>query len=186
MSSQDGQRGFTLVELILVILLIGLSVSFVTLRLAPASSTKVEFEARQFATLVGLMEEESIITGQPIAVIFDEDNRGYRFLKLGAGYWEPVEKDDILRPRPLAAPVELKVLKASGKDLIKAGKADDNESGDSKEKKKKRERYDDKRMIVVDLSGITSSFEIEFYSRDAKFSVAPDEQGLVQVAEKNQ
>lgn len=85
-------------------LLIGITVSLVSLRLGHDPKKLAEDEARRFAALLEHVRDESIQTGTVFAVELDADGRGYRFLR-PAPKWTPVQRDSLLRPRALAEPL---------------------------------------------------------------------------------
>jgi general secretion pathway protein H len=97
-------RGFTLVEILVVVLLIGITVSLVTLNLGRDTARMAEDEARRFAALVEHLRDESLQTGSAFALELDAGGGGYRFLR-PAPKWEPLARDGVLRPRALAEPL---------------------------------------------------------------------------------
>lgn len=96
--------GFTLVEILVVVLLIGITVSLVSLRLGHDPQKLAEDEARRFAALLDHLRDESLQTGAVYALELDANGRGYRFLRPNPK-WEPVSRDGVLRPRALAEPL---------------------------------------------------------------------------------
>jgi general secretion pathway protein H len=98
-------RGFTLVEILVVVLLIGLTVSLVTLRIGNDPEKLAQEEARRLAALIEHLRDESIQTGSMYALEFDPGGRSYRFLR-PAPKWQPVKGDSVLRPRALAEPLQ--------------------------------------------------------------------------------
>jgi general secretion pathway protein H len=91
---RPAQRGFTLLEILVVVLLIGISVTVVGLSLERDHDRIAELEARRFLALLEHLRDESY------AISVDEPGRSYRFLAAGQG-WEPVTGDDLLRTREL-------------------------------------------------------------------------------------
>ena len=91
-------RGFTLLEVLVVLLIIGILVSFAALSIKRAD-TAVPDEARRLAALIRLAGEEAVLQGQEYAVQFEAE--AYSFLTFDGEEWLPVEDDEILRPREL-------------------------------------------------------------------------------------
>lgn len=81
-------RGFTLVELLVVVLIIGLGISVVGINISDQSGFKLQTEARQFANNTALMGEEAVLANRPWAVDIyreaegDRDRYAYRWLVL--------------------------------------------------------------------------------------------------------
>lgn len=109
MRGRDGQRGFTLLEIIVVVLLIAVSATFVVVNLERDTDTLARFEAERFARLIEQARDESIISGRPYALSVDTDRNSYEFLRYGSeGEWVPVSEDDMFRRREI--PGDLNVI----------------------------------------------------------------------------
>lgn len=93
-------RGFTLLEIMVVVVLIGITVTLVALSFDRDVDRVAEREAERFAALLDLVRDESILSGQTLAIEVDEEGRTYRFLRAEES-WVPVTGDSILRPRTL-------------------------------------------------------------------------------------
>lgn len=72
-------HGFTLLELLVVLLIFGLLVSFAVLSVGGSASRQMEQEARRLVELAGLARDESLLTGQVRALGFSRN--GYAFLE---------------------------------------------------------------------------------------------------------
>lgn len=99
--------GFTLLELMAVILIIGIIVSFASLSIGQNSSRIVQEEVERLHGLIQLAGEEAVLQGREIALEFDRDR--YQFLELGGDSWQPIEEDKMFRKRPLPETVELEL-----------------------------------------------------------------------------
>lgn len=78
------RRGFTLVELMLVVAIIGLASAAVVLT-APPPGQPVGVEAERFAARLIRAREEALLTNRPVAVEVDAD--GYRFSAFDGAAW---------------------------------------------------------------------------------------------------
>jgi len=100
--------GFTLLELLAVILIIGIVISFASLSIGQNASRIVQDEAERLHGLIQLAGEEAVLQGRELALEFDRDR--YRFLEQGKKDWQPVTEDTMLRERALPEAVEFELL----------------------------------------------------------------------------
>lgn len=103
------QRGFTLLELLVVLVIVGIMLGFVTLNAMPSQRQALQNEAQRIALLLQLARDEAIVRNRPIA--FEVDQYRYRFwIRDENNAWQPIEKDDMLREREFKrAPVNLAI-----------------------------------------------------------------------------
>jgi general secretion pathway protein H len=99
-------RGFTLIELAVILLIITIIIGLVGINLERGDNSRVRDEADRIVILLQAAREEAILQGQVFAVQFTRD--GYRFLRLNnKGKLELIETDDVLVPRTLPDGVTL-------------------------------------------------------------------------------
>lgn len=103
------QRGFTLLELLVVLVIVGIMLGFVTLNAMPSQRQALQNEAQRIALLLQLARDEAIVRNRPIA--FEVDQYRYRFwIRDENNAWQPIEKDDMLREREFKrSPVNLAI-----------------------------------------------------------------------------
>jgi len=104
----SSENGFTLLELLTVILIIGIIISIASFSIGQNSSRIVQDEVERLHGLIQLAGEEAVLQGRELALEFDRDR--YRFLELGVADWLPVEEDKMFRERPLPENVELELV----------------------------------------------------------------------------
>ena len=99
-------RGFTLIELMVVLVIIGITLGMVALNAIPSQQQSLQKEAQRIALLLQLARDEAIVRNRQVA--FEADPERYRFLVRNERQWEAVTRDDLLRERPFTlAPVLL-------------------------------------------------------------------------------
>ena len=93
-------RGFTLMEVLVVLLIMGLCVGLASAIVRPDDRGLLRVEAERLAQLLDLAAVESRLTGNAIAWTADGD--GYRFWRMtGDAGWSEVRDSDLLRARVL-------------------------------------------------------------------------------------
>jgi general secretion pathway protein H len=101
-----GQRGFTLLEVMVVLVIVSVILTFVTLTAGgDQRAEQLQRETRRLAALLEMASEEAVLSSQQLAVRFSEE--GYEFLVLQGGKWLPLSEDPVLRPRTLPEGIEL-------------------------------------------------------------------------------
>ncbi|MFK7843111.1 MAG: type II secretion system minor pseudopilin GspH [Sphingorhabdus sp.] len=87
LSSHDA-AGFTLVELMVVLLIIGLMASIVVFSI-PGGSNVLEEDAQRFAARTAALRDNAILQSRPMAVQVTAS--GYSFLERRKGSWSVIE-----------------------------------------------------------------------------------------------
>lgn len=97
-----GASGFTLLELLVVLVIAGLTLGMVSFNAVPSERQVLQKEAQRIAILLQLARDEAIVRNRPIA--FEADQQGYRFLMREDNVWERLTQDDLLRERSFQRP----------------------------------------------------------------------------------
>ena len=92
--SGDDAKGFTLVELMVVLLIIGLMASVVVISL-PSGSSALEQDAQRFAARTAALRDNAILQSRPMAVQVTPS--GYSFLERRKGSWTVFEDKPFLQ-----------------------------------------------------------------------------------------
>ena len=159
------QTGFTLLELLVVLVILGITMSFAVLSLDLRSDKDIVLEeSKRIVTLMRLASEEAIIQGHELALQFDAET--YHFLRLdNKNHWQLIEADKVLRERDLAKGIRV--------ELMVEGVAQ-NEAATSN-------------TIYFYSSGEVSPFQLSLQDNQRKYlyTISADAQGLIQYAEVN-
>lgn len=103
------QKGFTLLEIMVVVAIIGILFSLAALSISTGGDKSLEAEAKQFAALMKLAGEEAIINSQEM--VLEVNKHEYSFMVLGDGGFAPVEgAGAVFRPRELPEYLEIKLV----------------------------------------------------------------------------
>lgn len=160
--------GFTLIEVMVVLLIIGVSIGFISLNVGPRRQV-VEEEAKRLAALLNLAQEEAILTGNEYALELRLSE--YRFVRLDGESWQEFPQDEVFRPRTL--PAELRLELTIGGELISQALLT-------------AEDHDSPPRIYLLSSGEITPFSIELVDQTSEegYSVILHPSGLV-VVEKD-
>lgn len=106
------QHGFTLIEILVVLVIIGIMVGLVGVRLMPDDDRLVRTEAERLALLLEQTRDQAVASGEPIA--FSVEQGRYRFWDLDPdNRWVPREGDELLQDRSLPGGVKLAALQVN-------------------------------------------------------------------------
>lgn len=110
---RSGWRGFTLIEMLVVMMMMGIFLGLVSANMRPSERDLLRVEAERLAQLLDLAADESRITGKSIAWIGHES--GYRFWRLvGNNEWSEIRDSDLLRTRSLPPGMSISDLRTEG------------------------------------------------------------------------
>jgi len=103
-------NGFTLIEIMVVMVIIGVILSFVTLSVGSNSLARtMEQEAQRLTYLLKLAHQEAVMKSQEIGLSFFEN--GYKFYILQNEKWQLIQNDDkTFQPRQIPAIIQMTLL----------------------------------------------------------------------------
>lgn len=103
---RNRQYGFTLLEVMVVVLIMGLIVGLVSVILEPDERGLLNVESQRLAQLLELAAAEARVSGTSLAWV--ADSSGYRFEQMTPDRgWVDVENNDSLRARQLPAAITI-------------------------------------------------------------------------------
>jgi general secretion pathway protein H len=106
-------RGFTLIEVLVVVAIIVIVVGLVGVQLIRGPADLVKEESEHLALLLRAAREEAILQGRVFA--FSAERDSYRFLRLERnGKLKPTRGDDVLRPQRLPPGIVIEALQIEG------------------------------------------------------------------------
>ncbi|GIU42395.1 type II secretion system minor pseudopilin GspH [Shewanella colwelliana] len=161
------QFGFTLMEVLLVVLIMGLAASAVTFTTGGADKQQaLERVARQFMASTELVLDETVLSGHFIGIVIDKDH--YEFVFYDEGKWKPLQQDRLLAAREMEYDVQMH-LTLEGMPLSQEDEEQDSWFDEpliepSAEDKKKFPEP----QVMLFPSGEMSSFELAFVSKDER------------------
>lgn len=158
------QNGFTLLELLVVIVIVSILFTYTTLAIRSDSPEDlIKEEAYRLERLVQLALEETILRGEEYGIEIYVD--GYRFLHLYEGQWQPLTDDKILHERKLAHEIELEMHMEESQISIDtaldplSNKEADLDDTPEDEKKAKAKPH----IYLLSSGEIDPEFDIRFY-----------------------
>lgn len=91
------RAGFTLLELLVVIVVLSIAAGLIVVRGTPGDSNYLESDARKLAQLIRIAQQESLLRSQEIRFVAGDE--GYQFEEFTGSRWVPVASEPLLRPR---------------------------------------------------------------------------------------
>lgn len=155
-------RGFTLLELLVALVLIGIILSFATLSFDSGEDRKIKEEANRFYSLIKLAQEESILNAREMTL--EIDSNGYRFAVLTEDGEQALE-DPVFRKREFAEYIR-PVINIENSQLNLKSDKDEEPSAVT---------------IFILSSGELTPFKIEFPTSDKNYQINGTIQGVVEM-----
>jgi general secretion pathway protein H len=89
--------GFTLVEIMVVMVIIGITLGLASLNAIPSPRQDLQAEAQRLTLLLQLARDEAIVRNRPVT--FEATPERYHFLVRNETRWNLITGDDLLRER---------------------------------------------------------------------------------------
>ena len=91
------ESGFTLIEIVVVVFIIGITITFASLSVSQHSDRYIEEEAKRLHHLIRLASEEAVFRSQEFSLLLT--STGYKFASLQGPKWERITDDRFFRER---------------------------------------------------------------------------------------
>lgn len=108
MHTARNQVGFTLLEILVVLILLGIILSVAVLSVGGSKEREIEQEVQRMVQLIHLAKEEAILNQQELAVKFSPN--AYEFLRLENEDWIPYTDNRLFYQREFGEEYELRLL----------------------------------------------------------------------------
>jgi len=165
-SESTVSRGFTLVEILVVVVIIGVISSMVVLSFGIADDEReLDKQARRLVSLLELTADEATLQGRDFGL--EIMSGGYRFVELDPllEQWNEVFGDDLLRPRQLDEGMEFDLFVEDRRVLLKVAAAvietEDDEDDEDKDMRKRALTDQFEPHILILSSGDISPFNLK-------------------------
>lgn len=123
-SRRSSENGFTLIEVMVVIVIIGVVLTFATLSVNPTGpGDRLDTASQRLLALAQAAADDAILSGDTIGLQIED--HGYRFVRLTDQGWQVIGADDSpLRPRRLDKDIHLDRINTHGGRDQNRGQAD--------------------------------------------------------------
>jgi len=172
--------GFTLIELMVVVLIIGLVAATVVLSVGiTGRDSELEKESDRLFALVNYVREKAELQTREFG-LYCHDN-DYEFLTYDArkSLWRSIDEDDSMRLRELPAGLSLRLI-VEGRPVVLKRRTDEKKVSDPIE----QEKLDRERIphVLIFSNGDLTSFKLTLEREDAGRSVtmASNDQGKIE------
>jgi general secretion pathway protein H len=172
----SGRNGFTLIEVLVVVIIIGILVSVVGIAVGVLGrDTEVEDQTKRLWAVLSQAKEESELLGRNVGVIVDQT--GYDFVQFDAQHWvwKPIVDDDLLSARQMPPGLSI-TLSLEGRPVIlkphterKPVEEKPEAATEVVDLKKTLKDADMAPHIMLLASGDVNSFELRIEREDAAY-----------------
>lgn len=119
-------RGFTLIEVLVVVFIIGIILTFASLSVNTNENRQIETEVERLAALMDLATQEAVLQSQELALALT--TKGYEFQVLNGDKWQTLQ-DEVLRPHQFALPFIIEA-EVEGEDVAVPESVEEGEDKD--------------------------------------------------------
>lgn len=164
-------RGFTLIEIMMVVVIIGIITATVIINFTGKSrDTELEKEAERLNALFGYVREQAELQTRDYGFRVNEQNYSFVVFDIMANQWRPAEEDDALREREFPEGLVPRVI-VEGRSIV------------LDVKKRETDLKDFSPQVLIFSNGDLSSFEVSLQREGAKdrARIYSDEQSVIRL-----
>ena len=181
MNSTLHHRGFTLIEMMVVLLIIGIVVSSVVLSINTDDVKEhMEIEMNRLRALINLAREEAILQDHDMALVIKEDSYSFQWYDVKQEKWLAVDDGQVFRERKLPLGTNMVLLIEDLPTTEKHSRPGTSLTLDGKDKEQEEQ---DVQRVVIYPSGEVFPFELILQKEDesTQFKLVADADGEVTV-----
>lgn len=176
-------RGFTLIELMVVIVIIGIIVTSVVLSINTDDLKEhMEIEMNRLRALVNLAREEAVLQDHDMALVIKENSYSFQWYDIKQQKWLAVDDGQVFRERKVPPGTNLVLLIEDIPTPEKKARPGLSLTLDDEDKKKQEEEEQVQRVVIFP-SGEVFPFELILQKEDesTQFKLVADADGEVEV-----
>lgn len=141
--SRSHSRGFTLLEMLVMLVIIAITISFVTLSVGSGSKPRqLEAEVERLYGTIRLAREEAILLGKPLGLRFVEDIQDdqvrfiYDWAVYERGQWKKLAGHSVLQEHVMEEGIAIELnLDGYEANFFGTKKSDDKKAGDARKRR---------------------------------------------------
>ncbi len=126
------QSGFTLIEILVVMILLGIVMTIAVISIGDTQSEKLEEDMRRLLQISRLTHEEAIINQQTLAIKFSKHGYSIERYDPQGKIWMPVTEPAFFLPKELDESYEIKLLQDGLRVSLETNDNSDEESNNGK------------------------------------------------------
>lgn len=155
-------RGFTLLELLVVIVIVAVIVSLAVISLGDNAARRLDEEARRVRALLRLAADEAVLQGQEIGVVVNDDGYEFQVYDDRLRQWGRLESDRMFRPRKMPDGIRLELFLDDQALVLPQG--DDEDDDDSP-------TLPQQPQVLLLSSGEITPFELEIGMEQSRTAI---------------
>lgn len=164
------ERGFTLLELMVVVIIVGVITTLAVLSLGDSVARRLDEEAYRFASLIRLANDEAVLQSHEIGLEIKREGYAFHQYDDQLSQWLPMTGNPVYRERKLTKGMTLD-LRLEDQDMVLPDLNDENDD---------EEQDAAQPQILILSSGEMSPFELIFEFEDTELVLKAQSNGSVE------